>query len=772
MTALNDSSTQRRVAADQLAAVTICPVRHHSPAAALAVERQLLALKPRLILIEGPCDASDLIPLLLQPDTRPPVAILAYWPAVDGSEPRVMADPFCDYSPELVALRVGARLGSAVRFFDAPAALWLDRALVKEKAEAGEVLPDTVAADAFRALAERFGFATHDEFWDSSFEMAPVESVGELIAAYGDMVRQWCEEHGQSDLDRVRESWMLAELARALEEGYRPSEIAIVCGAAHVVGLRAGLIDDDLVARARGLAPARFALIPYSYLRLSEQSGYGAGNRAPAFYQEVWRRRGDWNATAADFLVRLVHEMRERGYALSLADTIEAQRLALNLAGLRGKSAVGLEELGDAAQSCYGRGSYHPAPFLEKLLVGDEVGMVSAMATKTALQQDFHDQVKRCGLPFSDSPRELRLNLTSPAERASSAFLHRLEVIGVPFARLARTGSANLNVRSDEGDDSIERLMVLREKWELRWSPATDIRLIELSAQGNSVAEVCQRKLRGQLAAARGMQEVTEVLRQVVLGRLDTLHDEVMSICERVSSEDDDFASLSRASYALEIVSTYGDARGLAELLPRLAERVFARACLLLPGAAIAADEEAARVAEGLKSLNQVATRRRQRGQDVSLFLERLNRTTASADAHPSIVGLVGAILYLEGELSDDDLTGALNRRLSRGEEPLRAAQFVEGLFSLNRSVLVRNRAVVASLTAFLTEVEKESYLAILPVLRRSLASLTPPEMGYLVTTIASVLEIDRETAEKSSLEAGQLDELAALDGEIGDLFN
>ena len=37
------------------------------------------------------------------------------------------------------------------------------------------------------------------------------------------------------------------------------------------------------------------------------------------------------------------------------------------------------------------------------------------------------DRVKRHGIPFSDSPRDLRLNLTDSAESgASSAFLHRL----------------------------------------------------------------------------------------------------------------------------------------------------------------------------------------------------------------------------------------------------------------------------------------------------------------------------------------------------------
>src|SRR5690348_1390732 len=56
----------------------ICPIRHHSPAAALQVERLIRQRRPRAVLVEGPSDATDLIPLLLDAETAPPVALYAY----------------------------------------------------------------------------------------------------------------------------------------------------------------------------------------------------------------------------------------------------------------------------------------------------------------------------------------------------------------------------------------------------------------------------------------------------------------------------------------------------------------------------------------------------------------------------------------------------------------------------------------------------------------------------------------------------------------------
>src|SRR5919199_3318719 len=67
----------------------VCPVRHHSPAAALQVERLIHERRPRAVLVEGPADANDLIPLLLDAETAPPVALYAYRqqaaPEGDGS---------------------------------------------------------------------------------------------------------------------------------------------------------------------------------------------------------------------------------------------------------------------------------------------------------------------------------------------------------------------------------------------------------------------------------------------------------------------------------------------------------------------------------------------------------------------------------------------------------------------------------------------------------------------------------------------------------------
>ena len=119
------------------------PIRHHSPACAWHVQQWILTEKPAAVLIEAPADATEFIPLLLHPQTQTPIALYTTYidhdryldklgddcPEKGKPEDDLTANPqpennqqeeplrfggyypFCDYSPELAALRAGRRWG-------------------------------------------------------------------------------------------------------------------------------------------------------------------------------------------------------------------------------------------------------------------------------------------------------------------------------------------------------------------------------------------------------------------------------------------------------------------------------------------------------------------------------------------------------------------------------------------------------------------------------------------------------------------------------------
>src|SRR5947208_7338138 len=101
------------------ATVHVLGIRHHGPGSARSVKRALEELRPDVVLVEGPPDADDLIPLLAHKEMKPPVALLVY--SADRPSEAVYY-PFAAFSPEWQAIRYALKKGVPARFMDLPRA--------------------------------------------------------------------------------------------------------------------------------------------------------------------------------------------------------------------------------------------------------------------------------------------------------------------------------------------------------------------------------------------------------------------------------------------------------------------------------------------------------------------------------------------------------------------------------------------------------------------------------------------------------------------------
>src|SRR5438309_1725103 len=108
-------------------------------------------------------------------------------------------------------------------------------------------------------------------------------------------------------------------------------------------------------------------LMPYSFFKLSSQSGYGAGNHAPAYFEMVWNGFNENRASslATLFLTNVARELRVAGTFRSTAEVIDGVRLAETMASMK-NSLPTLRELQDAAVTLLGQGD--PAVVRESLL--------------------------------------------------------------------------------------------------------------------------------------------------------------------------------------------------------------------------------------------------------------------------------------------------------------------------------------------------------------------------------------------------------------------
>ncbi|NUP51212.1 MAG: hypothetical protein HOW97_28450, partial [Catenulispora sp.] len=100
------------------ATLTIVGVRHHSPACAGLVREAIERLRPAHVLIEGPADVNPRLGEFLLGHELP---VAVFTSARSGQRSRASWSPFCDYSPEWIALTEGTRAGAQVRFIDLPA---------------------------------------------------------------------------------------------------------------------------------------------------------------------------------------------------------------------------------------------------------------------------------------------------------------------------------------------------------------------------------------------------------------------------------------------------------------------------------------------------------------------------------------------------------------------------------------------------------------------------------------------------------------------------
>ena len=105
---------ERILRSKEMAEIVLLPVRHHSPACAFHVERMIEAVRPEVILVEGPDNADALIPVMVHEETKAPFAIYYSYHDQSGRISEEKAHykcyyPFLDYSPELAAFRAGKR---------------------------------------------------------------------------------------------------------------------------------------------------------------------------------------------------------------------------------------------------------------------------------------------------------------------------------------------------------------------------------------------------------------------------------------------------------------------------------------------------------------------------------------------------------------------------------------------------------------------------------------------------------------------------------------
>jgi hypothetical protein len=729
--------------------LSIFGIRHHGPGSARSLLAALDDLRPDCILIEGPPDAADVLPLASHDDFEPPVALLIYDPQKPN---RAVYYPFAAFSPEWNAIRFGLKTGAQVRFMDLPHThhFAIDAAAEQETASPldaddepvddaqeddaqGEAEP--IRRDPLHHLALASGDADGERWWDRMIESRrgrSAEIARDIFSAVHEAMtalRQQAEADAAQAVaavaataasaelrERLREAHMRKTIRAAIKDGFE--RIAVVCGAWHTPALAdmpPPAADNDLL---KGLPKIKTAAtwIPWTHSRLCFSSGYGAGVESPGWYNHLWTCP---DAVTERWMTRIARLLREHDLDASSAQVIDAVRLAEATAALRLRPLPGLDEMNEAVEATLTGGNALPLRLIRsKLIIGEALGAIPSEAPTVPLQRDLEQLQKSLRMKVTTEEKLLDLDLRKETDLARSHVLHRLAILGIPWGVLEE-------VRGKAG--------TFHEIWRLKWQPDFAVAIIEAGAWGNTVVEAAGALASNRARIAPDLPSLVSLLDHILLAELPEAAAQLAHRLASAAAIASDIGHLMDAVAPLARVARYGSVRQTdAAMIAGVLEGLIVRVCIGLPPAcASLGDEAAAIMLARIGGVHEALTTLRHEGQ-LAQWHDALARTSDGPATAPLIAGRAARLLLDAGRIEAQEAGNSLSLALSRASSPAAAAAWIEGFVGSSGLVLIHDRALFGIIDGWLSALTDDHFNSIVPILRRSFGAFAAPERRQL----------------------------------------
>ena len=744
------------------------PVRHHSPACSFHLEKAAEDYKPDLILIEGPENAGNLIPVLLHEDTKPPLALYYAYRDRAGLVTEKKGDykcyyPFLDCSPELTALRQAKDNGIPARFIDLSyGEILIGTASGKGIRREGnkQTYNDDYLLSRSRYLAllcEKTGLRDFEELWEKYFE------IQGLTEATADFVRQmltYCilsrkntpEEELEEDGTILRERYMAKQIAEA-SKTYK--KILVVTGGFHSCGLWELLSKEQDGTYAFTGKPVKLHKeadgqqevypMAYSMEAADALNGYASGMQSPGFYQRVWKNlkeresaAGAYEDAVLHFLASSGRQARRKEESVSSYDEICAFSMARGLAALRGKREPGLYELKDSARSSFVKGELNLSTdgalrVLKELVTGTQVGRLCKDAARPPLLSDFEEQCRSFGLKLhSTLEQTVTLEIFKKEKHLRmSRFFYQAEFLDCSFAK--RKKGADLVKRQDQNR--------IREIWTYKWSEQVTAALIDASISGGTCEEAARSLLKSRFGESTGCREAAELLVKGFLMGLSEEQAEMSVHLAEVLAADGDFFSLTKGFSHMLMLLELQDLYQVRDALhlDQVTEQCFQKIIQLLPSMGQVGEERQQECMESLRLLYQAAGRNNANKRK-PVLMEALKGLLGRGSVNPGVEGTVLGLLYgYEGGFGRQITETARGYIQGSGEILSKSAAFLRGLFFTARDFVFVSGEFLNLIDELLGRLSGEEFLRLLPELRMAFGYFTPLETDRIAGRAAAL---------------------------------
>lgn len=696
----------------------ILGIRHHGPGSAASVLDALETLDPAVVLIEGPADAAEVLGFAAAAGMSPPVALLVH--AADDPA-RAAFYPYAEYSPEWQAMRWALEHGRDLQFIDLPAGTRLGPVDEAEgQVEAGDEEPPAppISVDPLGMLAEAAGQSDGETWWNALIEQGlHGGAVFPAISAAMASLREAAEADGAP-----RDKWELireAHMRRAIREALKTQAgaVAVICGAWHAPALSADVPASEDAALLKRLPKFKTVAtwVPWTDTRLAVWSGYGAGVLSPGWYRHLWRTREGGRSNpfklTAGWQAEVAGLLRAEGLPSATASTIEATRLALGLASIRGYPTPGLAEMRDASLAALCQGDARLLRLVEtRLVIGTAIGAVDDAVPRMPLLADLEAWLKRTRLKLSGESEELMLDLRSEAGLLKSTLFYRLALIGVTWATLREEGGGR---------------GTFRERWNLNWQPELNVKLAEALHWGATIEQAAGGAARAAARETPGIARLAQLIESCLRADLPEAAEALTAELQSAAVHSTDIEALMQAVAPLANVLRYGTARqipvaALTGLVDGMATEVtvgLVQGCRDLDADATAKMLTAMRGFDGAVALLDDR-------QHLDNWRMALARLIPDARVAAFLRGYAARRLHDASVVAPDETARQLSLALSPAVPAAVAADWLEGFLSESTQLLLHDAALIGLIDAWLLGLAEDTFLELLPALRRAMGGL------------------------------------------------
>jgi hypothetical protein len=491
---------------------------------------------------------------------------------------------------------------------------------------------------------------------------------------------------------------------------------------------------------------ALYTLMPYSYYRMSSRTGYGAGNKAPNYFDMMWKhyKANNIDELAVNYLSQVAQTLRLKGFNASTASVIEATKMATALTSLRDGHIPVLEDLHDAVITCFGGGDLASvAEAINSIDIGNRIGNIPEGISQTPIQQDINQELKKLKLEQykNEIPQEITLDLRENIKVKStqaafldlhrSTFFHRLMVLGIQFIQKEKHQQDKAN---------------WAEKWSLRWSPEIEIQIIETNLKGETIEIATAFELKERLQNSEDIDQVAEIIKLACLCQLTSIFSNAISILQKQLVECNDFKKVALAAREISFLIEFEGIRQVdfTPLLP-IFQQLFLRATLLVIDASNCDDKATTHILQGIQNMEYLAQQFSDT-VDVEFWHKKIEILAKRDDLNTKLSGNAFAILLERNLVSDDQCAIEVSRRLSSGIPAELGAGWFEGLSQRNRYALLSRIVIWKELNLYIQNLEDDEFIRSLVFLRRAFSDFEAQQKNSIAELLSGLWGMDTET--------------------------